>query len=245
MLVARPGPLLAALLAAALAVPVPATADEPDTTPPAVVLDPCPETPVGQPCSRREIAWVAQEQVDGAEGLAAAGVRIGSTVLTERVYDDGSGFTPYGLWFPPGSDNGTDHDYVTEVALGSGTHELTFFARDLAGNESSRTRTVLGPEVPDRPVGFRVLERLPRRWVTIQWDVDARGSFLLEQVVQVAGRDPVEVETDQPTWGVATEVLTLKMRPGRNTVSIVAYNGVGRGPGRSFVVRLPQAASAR
>ena len=101
------------LLGATLLVPVAATAaDEPDTTPPAVALDPCPETPVGEPCSQREAVWVVQPEVPESEQLAVAGVREGDTVLSEQVYDDGSGFVPYGLWIRPGNDTGGEVEWL-------------------------------------------------------------------------------------------------------------------------------------
>ena len=243
------GPVLAVLLGATLLLPAGAgAAEEPDTTPPQVALDPCPETPVGEPCSQREVAWVAQQQVDEAEGLAVAGVREGDTVLTEHVYDDGSGFEPYGPFGgTPYGDALSEHDYVTEAWIGPGLHELTFYARDLAGNEATVTRTVIGPEVPSQPLDFRA-ERSARRGTTdLSWLVDSHGSLLQHQVVRVKGVDRFKIDMVGlgASPGVEPVHLSLPLEPGRQVVRIFAVNVVGKGEAQRFVFRVPQPRRAR
>lgn len=221
---------VASLLGAGLLVPATAaTTEEPDTTPPQVQLDPCPEAPVGEACSRREAVWVAQVEVDPGEGLAVAGVRIGDTVLSEHVYDDGTGFTPYGGWVPPTTDVGTEYDYVTETWLGEpGPHELTFYARDLVGNEASFTRTVEGPMVPDRPRDFEV--QVGERSASVLWKTDARGSNIYEYLVRLKGREPFSVRGSGfgAVYGVSTAGTALPdLDRGRHVLRVRAVNLVG------------------
>jgi hypothetical protein len=232
----------ASLLGAGLLVPASAaTTEEPDTVPPQVRLDPCPEVPLGEACSRREVAAVWQERVDPAEGLAVAGVRVGDTVLSERVYDDGTGFTPYGYWLPPQNDVVSDYDYVTETWLqGPGRYELTFYARDLAGNEATLTRAVQGPDVPDRPHHFRVGQG--RRFAQVTWWVDARGSGISHHVVQLKGQEPFEERTSQiaPSYGLQPGGTVVPVRPGRNVVRVRSVNLVGESATGRFVFRVPR-----
>lgn len=230
------------LLGAGLLVPAAAaTTEEPDTTPPRVRLDPCPEVPLGEACSRRDAVWVAESRVDPAEGLAVAGVRSGDVVLGERVYDDGAGFVPYGLWVMPYSDVGSDYDYVTETWLdGPGPHELTFYARDLAGNEASVTRTVIGPEVPRRPWRFSVEHR--RGATAIGWYAHGRGSGITDFVLRFKGEKPFRLDGGGivANPGLGYRGVTLPLAPGRHVLRVHAVNLVGEGaPGR-FVFRVPR-----
>lgn len=232
---------VASLLGAGLLVPATAeTTGEPDTTPPQVRLDPCPETPVGEACSRRDVAWVAEHRVDPEQGLAVAGVRTGDGVLSEHVYDDGSGFTPYGVWVQPYNDVGSDYDYVTETWLGPGLHELTFYARDLAGNEASVTRTVQGPEVPSRPRRFSV-EHVGKR-TDVGWFTHGRGSGITHYVVRLKGEEPFKVDGG----GIVADPdlnfrgISLLLAPGRHVLRVRAVNLVGKGEARWLVLRAPR-----
>lgn len=240
---------LASLLATGLLVSVSSAATatartDADTTPPRVQLDPCPEVPHGEACSRREVAAVWEERVDPEEGLAVAGVRIGDTVLSEHVYDDGTGFTPYGYWLPPQTDAVSAYDYVTEAWLdGPGRHELTFYARDLAGNEATFTRTVEGPMVPDRPFAFDVVVRPAEQgWTTVSWRVDARGSGIRHFLVRVKGQEPTEEpsRTFAPHYGVQDAFVDLVLRPGRHVLRVVPVNGVGKGLAGRVVFHVPR-----
>lgn len=221
-------------------VSVTGTADGTDTTPPRVQLDPCPEVPLGEPCTRREVAVVWQEQVDPAEGLAVAGVRRGDEVLSEHVYDDGSGFVPYGVWMPPYSDVGSEYDYVTETWFGPGVHELTFYARDLAGNEASLTRTVVGPDLPSRPRAFTV--RAGQPITDLLWSAHGRGSAIYEYVVRFKGEEPIRVGMGSFTAhpGLDRTHLSIPLDRGRHKVSIRAVSLAGEGPARAFVFRVPR-----
>lgn len=240
---------VASLLGAGLLVPASATGtaeaasapEAADTTPPRVQLDPCPEVPLGEACSRREAVWVEQMTVDPAEGLAVAGVRIGDTVLSEQVYDDGTGFTPYGLWLPPYNDVVSDYDYVSEAWLDEpGLHELTFYARDLAGNEASVTRTVIGPDLPSRPRAFTARVRQPQS--DLLWSAHGRGSAIYEYVVRFKGEEPFRVGMGSfiAHPGLDRTSLSIPLDPGRHKVFIRAVSLVGEGPTRSFVFRVPR-----
>ncbi|WP_292607843.1 fibronectin type III domain-containing protein [Nocardioides sp. REDSEA-S30_B4] len=240
------GKIGALALMVSLATPVAAVADEPaegkadtpDTTEPVVPLDPCPDQPMGEACTRREVAAVWQMTVDPAEGLAVAGVRTREEVLSEHVYDDGSGFTPYGLWGHPYSDVVSDYDYVNEIWLAPGLHELTFFARDVAGNEATFTRTVHGPEVPSRPRKFSATERDGR--TQLSWVTHGRGSGIRHYVVRVKGEKRRKLQGGDITLspGRQKRFLLLQLDRGRHVVRIQAVNGVGKGEARSFVFRV-------
>lgn len=233
---------VASLLGAGLLVPATAaTTEEPDTTPPRVQLDPCPEVPLGEPCSRRDAVWVAESRVDPEEGLAVAGVRSGDVVLSERIYDDGSGFTPYGLWGQPYNDVVSDYDYVTETWLGEpGQQTLTFYARDLAGNEASVTRTVIGPEVPSRPRRLSVEHRGDR--TTIGWYAHGRGSGITDFVLGFKGEDPFRVGGGGivANPGLGYRAISVPLAPGRHVLRIRAVNLVGKGEARFIVFRVPR-----
>lgn len=233
--------LLALALTAVLAVaPASAYAEEVDTTPPRVALDPCPEQPLGEACTRREYAVVVQDRVAEEEGLAVAGVREGDTVLSEHVYDDGSGFVPYGSWVHPGSDVITEVDHVTEARLGPGLHHLTFYARDLAGNEAVLTRTVVGPELPGRV--RRVRWEQDRRGgedvLHIRWSpAAARGSAVHCYVVRTTGVRR-EKQCGGPPSGPWRAATLQGLQPGTHVVRILARNGVGVGPARRVTVQV-------
>lgn len=242
------GPLGTALTAAvasllgagSLVPPTAATTGEPDTTPPQVQLDPCPEAPVGEACSRRDVAWVAEHRLGPEHGLAVAGVRTGDEVLSEHVYDDGSGFTPYGLWGQPYNDVVSDYDYVTETWLGPGLHELTFYARDLAGNEASVTRTVIGPEVPSRP--RRLSVEHDGGATTIGWYAHGRGSGITDFVLRFKGAEPFRVDGGGivANPGLGYRAVSVSLAPGRHVLRIRAVNLVGKGEARFVVLRVPR-----
>ena len=240
------GKIGALVLTLSLAAPAAAVAEEPtepgaqtpDTTAPVVPLDPCPDQPEGEPCPRREVAAVWATDVDPAEGLAVAGVRSGEDVLSEHVYDDGSGFTPYGLWGHPYSDVVSDYDYVSEVWLAPGLHDLTFFARDLAGNEATFTRTVHGPELPSRPRRLSATERDGR--TQLSWVTHGRGSGIRHYGLRVKGEPRRKLRGGDITLspGRQSMFLTLDLAPGRHVARVRAVNGVGKGEARSLVFRV-------
>lgn len=243
------GPLGTALTAAVvsllgaglLAPATAATTAEPDTMPPQVQLDPCPEVPLGEACSQRDAVWVAESRVGPEEGLAVAGVRSGDVVLSERVYDDGTGFSPFGLWGQPYNDVVSDYDYVTETWLdGPGLHELTFYARDLAGNEASVTRTVIGPDVPRRPWRFSVEHSGPR--TTVGWYAHGRGSGITDFVLRFKGEEPFRIDGGGivANPGLGYRQISLALDRGRHVLRVRAVNLVGESTLGKVVFRVPR-----
>ena len=231
---------VASLLGAGLLVPATAaTTEEPDTTPPQVQLDPCPDQPVGETCTRRELAWVSNDLTEG-DDLAVAGALLDGERVSERVYDDGTGFTPYGVFVPPYNDVGQEVDHAEVVVVPPGLHEVTFFARDLSGNEATHTRSVQGPTVPTRPRRFE--EYANGEWVSLVWSVDGRGSAVRYYVVRVKGQGAQRVPWQGITsWpGVQQAAVDLSLAPGRHVVRVFAVNHVGKGRPRSIVVRVPR-----
>lgn len=231
----------ASLLGAGMLVPASATpdAETEDATPPQVQLDPCPDQPVGETCTRRELAWVSSGLTEG-DDLAVAGALLDGELVSERVYDDGTGFTPYGFFVPPYNDVGQEVDHAEVVVVPPGLHEVTFFARDLSGNEATHTRSVQGPTVPTRPRRFE--EYANGKWVSLVWSVDGRGSAVRYYVVRVTGQGPQRVPWQGITsWpGVQQAAVDLSLAPGRHVVRVFAVNHVGKGRPRSIVVRVPR-----
>lgn len=229
---------VASSLGAVLLAPAVVAAEEPaDTTPPQVQLDPCSDQPVGETCTRRELAWVSSNLTDG-DDLAVAGALLDGELVSERVYDDGTGFVPFGVFLPPYNDVGHEVDHAEVVVVPPGLHEVTFFARDLAGNESTHTRTIQGPTVPTRPRRFTMHQG--EKWVSLSWSVRGRGSAVRYHVVRVRGLEPQRVPwqgiTSHP--GVQDAFVDLPLERGRHVVRVFSVNYVGKGRPRTIVLRV-------
>lgn len=243
------GTVVACALAAVLVSPltriptaVGAEAGPPDTTPPAVALDPCPGTPAEEPCSQRLYAYVVGLPGQ-ADDLSVLVSRLDGQVVEERVHDDGTGFVPYGFFLPPFSDALEQVDYAAVVEVPPGEHEVAFTARDLAGNEVTTTRRVVGAEVPG-PVGDLDAVLLPAGWFLTWTPADGHGAPVTRYRVRVRGLAPLLVRGGAP-FGTPPYAFLGELEPGRHVARVWAGSDVGHGSARSFVFRVPQPSSAR
>lgn len=228
------GALLLALLTVGLASPTTgvALADEgADTTAPQVDLNPCHD---GETSCRRVYAQVyGNLQTD--DDLAVLGARIGESVLTEHVFDDGTGFEPYGWFVPYGNDVAFPVDYALSVEVPRGTSDITIYARDLEGNTSELTTTVLGPIPPD-PVKRLTAELTGRREATVSWrPPDLNGSCCARYVVTTPGRKPKSWLSAPPSFGPRS-VSYRRLSPGWHRFKVDVSTEGGAAPSR--VVRL-------
>lgn len=231
------GKLGALVLALSLTGPQTALADEAhsDTSPPQVLLDPCPEMPAGEMCRRHQFAWVASHLSEG-DDLAVAGVLLDGVLVDERVYDDGTGFEPYGHFHVPLGDTGGEYDHAAVVEVPPGLHEVTFYARDLAGNERSVTRTMRGADRPGRVSRLRAEQGSSK--VRLTWrDAPDRGSLLHQYRVQVKGVGVFRQRfyfPDRPiNW-----LVVGGLEPGRHVARVTALSWVGKGRARSITFRV-------
>ncbi len=216
------GPVAASPVAASPAV---AAQEEPpaDTTPPQVDLDPCFGS---EPC-QRHAAYVAG-WLDEGDDLAVLGALLDGEPVAERVYDDGSGFEPHGWFHAPGQDTVGEVDYAMVVGVPPGEHQVTFYARDLAGNEASRTTTVIGAEPPGRAGELRAHERARRGGFVLRWDyAEQNGSYVHRYRVRHGREDRWTVGGVPSTPD--TRLAWFGLEPGWHTFRIRATNGVGEG----------------
>lgn len=222
----------AALALAALVLPssVAHADDEPDTTPPQVNLDPCGER---APC-RLVFAEVYGDLAPG-DDLAVLGARIGDDVLAETVFDDGTGFTPYGPFVIYGNDVVDDVDYALSVEVPRGTSDITFYARDLEGNTSELTTTVLGP-VPPGPVRFLTAEARGHGRAMLRWGVpDLGGYYSVRYTVSSPGLRTKHVFAGVPMLGTSV-VAYAHLTPGWHRFTVRPRTPAGVGPTRSVRV---------
>lgn len=205
--------------------PALAAQEEPpaDTTAPQIDLDPCSGH---EPC-QRQAAYVAG-WLDEGDDLAVLGALLDGEPVAEHVYDDGSGFVPHGWFHAPGQDVVEEVDYAMVVEVPQGEHQVTFYARDLAGNESSRTTTVVGADLPGRPGELRAHERPRRGGFVLRWDhAEPHGSYVHTYRVRRAREDRWTVGgvPESP----ATRLTWFGLGPGWHTFRVRATNGVGEG----------------
>ncbi|ANH37992.1 hypothetical protein I601_1559 [Nocardioides dokdonensis FR1436] len=194
-----------------------------DTTPPQIDLDPCFGS---EPC-QREAAYVAGRLDDG-DDLAVLGALLDGEPVAERVYDDGSGFEPHGPFTAPGQDTVEEVDYAMVVGVPEGEHQVTFYARDLEGNESSRTTTVIGADAPGRPQGLRAEARPRRGGFVLRWDgADPNGSHVHTYRIR-HGREDRTTRGGVPE-SPATRLVWSGLEPGWHTFRVRATNGIGEG----------------
>ncbi len=211
-------------------------ADEPpDTTAPQVDLNPCRGT---ETSCRRVFAEVYGDLQPG-DDLAVLGARIGDVVLAEHVFDDGTGFEPYGHFAPYGSDVVLDVDYGLKVEVPRGTHDITIYARDLAGNTSELTTTVLGPVPPDPVKGLRAELSGPRQ-VWVSWrQPDLHSSCCADYVVTTARRRP-KSRFSFPMRTRIQPVIYDRLSSGWHRFTVRASTVGGTGPARSVRVFVPR-----
>ena len=234
------GKLGALVLTLSLATPAAALADEttepaPEVVLPHVNLDPCPNQPVGEACSQRQFATVVSF-FDDPEGLAVAGASLDGDLVYEHVYDDGSGFTPYGEVWLPFNDGSVPADHYAGIEVPPGVHEVTFHARDLEGNERAVTRSVIGAKVPTRVTNVRATQR--GRSTLLQWSFPrSRGSWVYQFRIRVPGVGMHRITGHVPSkpW---TSLRLPRLEPGRHVARITAVSWVGESRARSFVFRV-------
>lgn len=205
--------------------PALAAQEEPpaDTTAPQIDLDPC----FGHEPCQRQVAYVAG-WLDEGDDLAVLGALLDGEPVAERVYDDGSGFEPHGDFMAPGQDTVEPVDYAMVVGVPQGEHQVTFYARDLAGNESSRTTTMIGADVPGRPQDLRAQAQPRRGGFVLRWrGADSNGSYVHTYRIRHGSEDRTTRggAPDAP----ATRLVWRDLEPGWHTFRIRATNGVGEG----------------
>ncbi|MFA6575482.1 MAG: fibronectin type III domain-containing protein [Nocardioides sp.] len=212
-----------------------AAADEaPDTTPPQINLNPCYE---GTSC-RRVYAQIYGYLQEG-DDLAVLGARIGDVVVAEHVYDDGTGFVPLGWFLGYGSDVVFEVDYALSVEVPRGTSDITFYARDLEGNTSELTTTVLGP-VPPGPVRRLRAVLFRAHTARISWRMpDLKGSMSAEYVVRTPGRAPKAFRTGPPSF-TPPSVYFRRLSPGWHRFTVRVHTVGGAGPPRTVRLFVPR-----
>lgn len=237
------GTVVACALAAALVTPLAgaaAAADADtgaDTSPPAVALDPCPEVAPTEPCSQRLYAYVVGYPGQ-ADDLSVLVSRLDGRVVEERVHDDGTGFVPYGPFVAPFGDVVEQVDFAAVVEVPPGLHEVAFTARDLAGNEVTTTRSVVGAEPPG-PVTKLQAQPYGTGWV-LGWTPGAsNGAPVVRYRVRVRGLPSLLVRGGAPS-GTPPFAYLGELDPGRHVARVLPGNDVGRGPSASLVFRVPQ-----
>lgn len=230
--------LLAVFVGLALGPVGPVAADEPgaipDTTAPQIDLDPC----FGQSPCRRVVAQVFGD-LEPEDDLAVLGARIGDEVLAERIYDDGSGFVPEGSWFSYGNDAGQFVDYGLSVEVPGGSSDITFYARDLEGNTSELTTTVLGPVPPSRVRDLRVRRIPDRRAVLVRWrGVDLRSACCAEFTASTASGASRSCISAPPSF--CSVIVLGRLTPGHHRVAVRATTIGGTGRAATAGVFIPR-----
>lgn len=213
-----------------------ALADEAaDTTAPQVNLNPC----YDEETSCRRVYAQVYGDLQPDDDLAVLGARIGDSVLTEHVFDDGTGFEPYGLFRSYGNDVVFPVDYALSVEVPRGTSDITFYARDLAGNTSEVTTTVLGP-IPPGQVKRLTAELTGARKARVSWRLpNLNGSCCARYVVTTPGRKPKASSSAPPSYGPLS-VSFRRLSPGWHRFKVQASTEGGAGPSRAvrlFVAR--------
>lgn len=208
--------------------------DTPDTTAPQVDLNPCAD----EETSCRRVYAQVYGWLEPEDDLAVLGARIGDQVLTEHVYDDGTGFVPYGYFNAYGSDVVAEVDYALSVEVPDGTNDITIYARDLEGNTSELTTTVLGP-IPPGPVKRLRAELVGARKAQISWRApNLYGSCCPRYVVTTPGRQPKSFTSGPPSF--PSTVWYRKLSFGWQRFKVVASTEGGEGPSRTVRLFVPR-----
>ena len=230
---------LVVLITGLALLPSAAVADEnhSDTTAPQIDLNPCYDEETS--CRRfyaQIFGWL-----EPGDDLAVLGARIGDQVFVEHAYDDGSGFEPYGPFHPYGSDVIFEVDYALSVKVPAGTSEITFYARDLEGNTSELTTTVLGP-IPPGPVRHLTAELVGARKAQISWHAgNLNGSCCISYTVRTPGRQPRFRSSGPPRFGVKP-VTYRRLSAGWHRFKVVPSTEGGKGPSRTVRLFVPRRA---
>ncbi len=206
---------------------VPATAGaadepEPDTTPPRIVFTPCYAPVQPNACQAYEARDYDQGFVD--EDLAVVGARLGDQVLDEYVYNDGSGPAPYG-WFGEG-DVIFPVNWAIRFVVPSGTHPVTFYARDLSGNSTEQIFHLKGATLPGPPRPAAVSRQPGQLTVFGALDADAHGGTITDAQVQKRGSEVVR-RLSFRVPSCRCETTYRKLRPGSHTFRVRARNEIG------------------
>ncbi|HYG93332.1 MAG TPA: fibronectin type III domain-containing protein [Nocardioides sp.] len=233
--------LLAAMLTwTAVLVPTRAAAEEspPDNTPPWVLSfaeDQCPAAP--HPCQIYQYElwafWVDED-------LAVVGARLGDTVLDEFVYNDGSGPRPFGEFCPYGNDVCLGPDVVVRFRVPDGTHDVTFYARDLSGNESTMTSTITSAGLPD-PVEEVWASRIgKRRSAYVQWlNPYGRGAVIESYEVRLDDR-PMRTVRAHGVPSSSTATRFKAVAHGWHELWVRPHNAIGWGEASVHRFRVPR-----
>lgn len=236
-MVPRAARLLALMLMTGLALLPSAVAladDVPDTTAPQVDLNPC----LDEDTSCRRVYAEVYGNLQPDDDLAVLGARIGDEVLAEHVYDDGTGFEPYGMFAPYGNDVVFPVDYALSLEVPVGTSEITIYARDLEGNTSELTTTVLGP-IPPGPVKDLTAELVGARKAVVGWRrPNLHASCCARYVITTAGREP-KVRYSAPPRYYALSVPYRRLSPGWHRFTVEASTEGGTGPSRTVRLFVP------
>lgn len=213
-----------------------ALADEPpDTTAPQIDLNPCAE----EETSCRRVYAEVYGWLEPGDDLAVLGARVGGQVLAEHVYDDGTGFEPYGWFAPYGSDVVFEVEYALSVEVPDGTNDITFYARDFEGNTSELTTTVLGP-IPPGPVKRLTADLVGARKAVVSWRGAKRyGSCCVRYVITTPGREP-KTRYSFPLSPSPLSVPYRKLSAGWHRFTVVASTEGGEGPSRSVRLFVPR-----
>ena len=206
---------------------------EPDTTPPQINLNPC----YDQPTCRLVRAELAGDLQPG-DDLAVLGARMDGHVY-EQVYDHGNGFVPYGNFWYYGNDSSVPVDYAVSIPVPRGTHDITFYARDLEGNTVELTTTVLGP-IPPGPVHGLTAELLEPHAVTVAWLwPELNGSCCARYAVTSPG---LHTKRTHSWAGVRNRprVYYNWMPAGWHRFTVHAITEGGAGPTRSVRLYVPR-----
>lgn len=208
--------------------------DVPDTTAPQVRLNPCYDA-----TSCRRVHAQVFGDLEPGDDLAVLGARIGDRVLEEHVYDDGTGFQPHGLFGPYGNDVFFQVDYALSIEVPRGTSEITFYARDLAGNTSELTTTVHGPIAPG-PVGHLEARLRGPRTAVVSWRrPNLHSSCCVRYVVTTPGR-PAKSFSSLPPSFLPTRVSFARLSVGWHRFTVRPSTTGGVGPARTVRVFVPR-----
>lgn len=199
-----------------------ARADEatPDTTPPALDF----VTWCADPCQSEVFEFWGQ-LLEG-DDVAVIEVRLDDVLVDRHVYDDGTGFVPYGGYVPWRSDVVQRADVAAQVPVPMGEHTVVVTASDLAGNVSERTFPVRGAERPDAVVGLRAA--LQRHRVTLRFEPGPDNGGMV--TAYRFSRDGVLVRTVRTGSFLPTPEVTFRhLAPGRHRFAVRAVNSAGVG----------------